>query len=133
MFACSEYTDQVDQIAVMLNFHPQLRSLSNAADFSALRHQVLSRNLANVNTPQYQREDVEVAVTAGSDPQRVQDFASAGLRIVKDQTAAVRADGNNVDIDAEIGALQQNAMSYQTIVQLMSSHLGLMRQAIDGT
>ena len=43
-----------------------------------------------------------------------------------------RADGNNVDIDREIGQLNKNAMLQQTYVQLLSTYLEQMRLAIQG-
>lgn len=116
----------------MLPIHPQLESLARAASFSALRHQVLSRNLANVNTPNYQREEVAVVSSPGS-AASPRDMDSSGLQVVKDLTPSNRSDGNNVDVDAEIGMLQQNAMTYQTVMQLMASQLDTMRRAMDGS
>ena len=46
--------------------------------------------------------------------------------------AAVRADGNNVDIDREMGALNRNALIYQTYAQVLASRLATMRSAITG-
>ncbi|MEJ7590453.1 MAG: hypothetical protein WKF77_02820 [Planctomycetaceae bacterium] len=43
-----------------------------------------------------------------------------------------RADGNNVDIDREMGQLNKNAMLQQTYVQLLSTYLEQMRLAIQG-
>ncbi|MCA9031614.1 MAG: flagellar basal body rod protein FlgB [Planctomycetaceae bacterium] len=116
----------------MSNIHPQLNSLSHAADFASLRHRVLSRNIANVNTPNYQREDVEFAETFAEANKSGHAHSHAELRIVKDNAPSDRADGNNVDIDAETSALQQNAMTYQTVVQLMAGHLQSIRTAIEG-
>ncbi|MEZ5944386.1 MAG: flagellar basal body rod protein FlgB [Planctomycetaceae bacterium] len=116
----------------MSNIHPQLNSLSDAAGFASLRHRVLSRNIANVNTPNYQREDVEFSETLAEATKQGQAHQPAELRVVKDNSPSDRADGNNVDIDAETSALQQNAMTYQTVVQLMVGHLQSIRTAIEG-
>ena len=131
-FDCGNCNDYADY-SIMLTIHPQLGSLLRAANYSSLRHQVLSRNLANVNTPNYQREDVEMAEPSPASSAGPQDLSTSGLRIVKVDSPSMRSDGNNVDIDAEIGAIQQNAMAYQTVTQLMSSHLDSMRRAIRGS
>lgn len=41
-------------------------------------------------------------------------------------------DGNNVDIDREMGALSKNALLYQTYAQVLSTQFNMMRSAITG-
>src|SRR5204863_397644 len=69
------------------------------------RQGVLAGNLANIDTPGYVRKDVDfhgalsAALQAGDDP------SGAGFAAADDTAAAVRADGNSVDVDAENSAL----------------------------
>ena len=45
-------------------------------------------------------------------------------------TGAERLDGNNVDIDAEMGRLSNNALLYNAYTQILASRIGSMRSAI---
>lgn len=105
----------------------QLDLMSRMMDVAETRHRIISHNIANVNTPGFHRlevsfEDVLNHAT-GDDSQQLVIREQAGL--------PERADGNNVDIDREVGALQKNATAYQTYAQLMASQLQLMRRAIE--
>lgn len=112
----------------------QIDLLSQLLDSAQLRNRVISQNVANVNTPGYRALDVsfeeQLAKTLSSlgdakalDTQP-QVHEVSGLR--------VRADGNNVDIDREMGQLSKNTLFYQTYSQILASKLSTMRSAITG-
>jgi flagellar basal-body rod protein FlgB len=106
--------------------------LSKLLDVAVLRHQVIAHNVANVNTPGYHRLEVSF------ENQLEQVLHSAGN--VKDVQALVheaadgpvRADGNNVDIDEEMGLLTKNNLLFSACTQLLSHHITQMRSAISG-
>ena len=121
----NDSTDKQD----MLNFATQIDSLARVAELATQRHQVLANNLANVNTQGYQRLDAPFA-----DEVRRQLLAEGSLDTVQPQVAptgepTTRLDGNNVDVDREIGSLGQNALLHQTVTELLSSRLGMLRRA----
>ena len=101
-------------------------------DAAELRHSVISHNLANVNTPGYQRLEVvfdDFLDEAGT----AQNGESTARPIVQEeQGLPARADGNNVDIDREAVKLEKNALSYQTYSQLLASEIQMMQRAIKG-
>jgi flagellar basal-body rod protein FlgB len=107
------------------------RALVTLLDATALRHRVLSGNLANADTPGYIRKDVDFeeqladAVKNGT----VSDFKPL---ITEDTTAMARADGNNVAIDNELSEINKNALLHQMAIQLMQSKLAMQRAAILG-
>jgi flagellar basal-body rod protein FlgB len=100
---------------------------------SELKHRVFSQNLANVNTPGYQRLKVDFD-EALSQHLGAGDGGELALepQVVADGSRSARADGNTVDIDLEIGELQRNALMYQTYSQILASQFGTMRRAISG-
>lgn len=104
--------------------------MMNAAE---VQHRVISHNIANVNTPGYRRLEVSFRDMLNGEHSHWQaGTADVPSYIVREQTGLPeRADGNNVDIDTEVGALQKNAMAYQTYAQLMASQFQLMRRAIE--
>lgn len=115
----------------MLGFPKQTELLTKLMEVSEVRHRVISQNLANVNTPGYTRLKVEFDEALSRE---LQDGDATGAQIepavVEDKQLPVRADGNNVDVDLEIGELQRNAMMYQTYSQLLASQFATMRLAI---
>jgi flagellar basal-body rod protein FlgB len=116
----------------MQSFNPQFDLLSRLISATDLRQRVISNNLTNVNTPNYQRLDVDFETQLA---QELTGHSSqvAAPRIVEVRGLTSRADGNNVDIDREIGHLGKNAMLQQTYLQLLGSHLEQMRLAIEGS
>lgn len=108
-----------------------LRELLSAAD---MRYQVISQNVANVNTPGYKRQDVDfqgllAKALADADGN---DLGEMQARVYEVGGLAARADGNTVDIDLEMGQLSKNALMYQTYAQVLASNLAMMRSAISG-
>jgi len=113
---------------------PQINSLNQLMNAAQLRQSVISQNLANVNTPGYQRLDVQFEellaehLRSGKSP----PGEGPAPRVVPEKGLNQRADGNNVDVDREISQLNRNAMMYQTYSQLMASQFDLLRRAASG-
>jgi flagellar basal-body rod protein FlgB len=128
---CSDHPDCVDA-DLMQSFSPQFDLLGRLISATDLRQRVISNNLANVNTPNYQRLDVEFETQLAQELTG-KTHASAAPEIVTTMGLAARADGNNVDIDQEIGQMNKNAMLQQTYLQLLGNHLEQMRLAIGGS
>ena len=116
----------------MQSLNPQFDLLGRLITAAETRHRVISNNIANVNTPNYRRLDVsfeeQLARELAGDP-----AVQAQPEIVQTPGLVARADGNNVDIDREIGQLNKNAMLQQTWIQLLASDLEQMRLAISGS
>ncbi|MCA9187025.1 MAG: flagellar basal body protein [Pirellulaceae bacterium] len=109
----------------------QFGVLARALEVGSARHQVVSQNLANVNTPGYRAAEVRFEEEMAS-YLRHGDTDSNGPAIHVLEGGAQRIDGNNVDIDQQIGLLQENASRFQACMQLLSSQLQTMRSAITG-
>jgi flagellar basal-body rod protein FlgB len=94
------------------------------------RQQAISANLANVETPDYHArtvsfEDSLRAALGDGDP--------GGMAIdVHESLAATRMNGNNVNIDFELLAQQENNLRQQLVVQALNSKYALVRTAILG-
>ena len=110
----------------------QFELLSRLMDASQTRHSVVSQNVANVETPGYQRLEVnfEEALARELSASHSKQKTPAAIEIVIDDASPMRADGNNVDIDREMGVLSKNAMLYQTYSQLLASKLSMMQRAM---
>ena len=116
---------------IMGNKLEMLKQLTNAAD---LRQRVVSQNIANINTPGYKSLEVnfEDALVAELGRKRSTQSSGAQPEVGRVDNLTMRNDGNNVDLDREIGQMNKNALLMQTYLQLMGSEMKMMRQAIDG-
>jgi len=106
-------------------------------DLTALRHEAIASNLANVERPHYRRIDVVPNFSAelrqaleSGNPQRI---ASVQPELATDLTAiASRKDGNTVQLESELLKMNQNFLEHQLETQLVSGALMKMRLAITG-
>lgn len=112
----------------------QFDTLTRLLSISEFRHHVISQNIANVNTPGYRRRDVsfEDAVKQILDAETGETSRVVEPEIREVEGLPLRADGNNVDIDREMGELGKNSLLYQTLAQVLASRLATMRSAITG-
>jgi len=113
----------------MLNFSTEIDSLARVAELATQRHQVLANNLANVNTQGYQRLDGDFADEVRKQLLAGESLDTLQLKVAPSGESTTRLDGNNVDVDREIGLLSQNALLHQTVTELLSSRLGMLRRA----
>lgn len=107
-------------------------ALSRMIDVAEQRHSVISQNIANVNTPGYRARDLEFETTlsaqlSGNGRGPVSETES---RIVLQAGLPIRTDGNNVDLDREVGQLNQNALLHQTYTQVLAGYFDALRRAI---
>ena len=106
-------------------------ALERALQGAALRHEALSENIANVNTPGYQRRDVDFhSALQAAMPAGRGALASVPFAASVDGAAPVRADGNSVDMDAEAAGLAQNALEYEALSQVLRARDEIVRSAI---
>lgn len=107
--------------------------LTRFMDVSALRHQVIANNIANVNTPEFRtlivdfEQSAERSLASGTaELQRIQPELRA------DPNAIERSDGNTVDVDQEMARLHKNDLMFRTYAQVLATQLNMMRSAIAG-
>jgi flagellar basal-body rod protein FlgB len=104
-------------------------SLESALRGASMRQTLLTDNLANVNTPGYQRKDLDFhaelrAAQAAGDP------AAVEFQPTTDPSRTVRADGSGLDADQESAALAKNSLEYQALVQVMGARIGILQTAM---
>lgn len=105
-------------------------SLETALRGAGFRQTLLADNMANVNTPGYQRKDVDFHSAlreAQASGESLEDL-SFGATVESNRT--VRVDGNGVDADQEAAALATNALEYQALVQVAGARTAILQTAI---
>jgi len=104
-------------------------------DASVLRQKAISSNIANVETPYYQRVDVNPGFASelkrAISTQNVDTVGQVKAKISIDQTAvALNRDGNTVQLEKELVLLQKNMIAHQLQTQMISGRFSKLRQAI---
>lgn len=118
--------------------------LEKGLDASWMRSQVISNNIANVDTVGFKSSRVdfesEFQSALNSDgfalkKTRAKHFdisspSNVNINVVKNSNTSMRMDGNNVDIDYENAELAKNTIYYNTLVQQISSEFRRLNMAI---
>ena len=132
----------------LFNFSHQLLELSMRV--RGARHEVLSANVANADTPGYRPRDIDFAAmmrtavemddtSAGSREQQMERLLASPLDLQpvvsesatpNDRHGEDRLDGNGVSLDRQIALLNENALSYEASLTLFSRTLASLRYAI---
>lgn len=127
------------------NMFSNTQWLERGLDASWMRSQVISNNIANVDTAGYKssRVDFESAFESALNNKDFSlkktrakhiDFSEASnvnIKVVKNKNTSMRMDGNNVDIDYENAELAKNTIYYNTLVQQISSEFRRLKMAIN--
>ncbi|MBQ3545052.1 MAG: flagellar basal body rod protein FlgB [Lachnospiraceae bacterium] len=124
------------------NVYNYVNVLDKAADASWIRNEVISNNIANVDTPNYKRQDVEfetylLAQLQGANSSNLSatvagmDLDSLNSTIYTDSSLlSYRLDGNNVDIDTENVELASNQLKYQALVGSIVNEFSMIKSAM---
>lgn len=122
------------------NAYNYINVLDKAADASWLRNELLSNNIANVDTPDYKRRDVTfesylmTAVTGEDNLDSVVNNIELSTLNPTTYTEfsglSYRYDGNNVDIDTESAELAKNQIRYYNLVDSMTQEFSRIRAVL---
>ncbi|MDR1531054.1 MAG: flagellar basal body rod protein FlgB [Clostridiales bacterium] len=95
--------------------------IETAMQASVLKNDVILNNIANADTPNYKRKDVEFESILRDTLESAGKPGGADLSKLKprvyvaDQNYSYRLDGNNVDIETEMVGFYQNSTKYDTM------------------
>ncbi len=125
-----------------------LTQLSVAMKLRAINQEVISSNIANINTPGYRcksidfQKEIEKILTPDhfklklliTHKDHIQDKESSSLdvnpKIEECNTPVIGNDKNNVDLDREMAKLAKNQLLYNAYVQLFSKKVRMLKDAI---
>lgn len=114
------------------NVFDYVNVLDKAADAAWLRNDAISNNIANADTPNYKRQDVNFESQLAK-ALKCSRYQSMDAKVANVKTSRLnpitytdyagysyRVDGNNVDPDTEGVYLAQNQVTYRGLVASMS-------------
>jgi len=107
-------------------------------DASVVRQEAIASNIANVDTPGYRRLDVasDFATQLRTSLESGKFSEADALRpsIIEDPTArSIRPDGNSVEMENELLAMNRNSVEYDYLTEVVSRNIKQMKIAINGT
>lgn len=106
--------------------------LGTSLDAASTRNDIISNNIANVNTPNYKRKDIRFETELKHAFSRAdQDTVDARVKKLDLEALApevytdyaelsYRYDGNNVDINNENAILAKNQIKYNGLMELLN-------------
>ena len=117
-----------------INFDSATTSLQQSLDLRLKRQQLLTSNIVNSDTPNYQPRDLEFeGFLKSAEAAGLPEGAEPALdRVVDRPNQADTLDGNAVNRDEEIGKASDNLMRYTTALELMQRKMAILRYAING-
>lgn len=123
-------------------FDKAIDRLTTGLEYTSRRHEVLTRNVANMETPGYKALDVTFedflrpARVAAGDVQQVNIGSGRPgdprAQVVYATDGPPREDGNDVNLDRQMARLAENTLFNHTLVQLLASRFATVKQAISG-
>jgi flagellar basal-body rod protein FlgB len=119
-----------------LLFDPTSNLLSDMIRATTLRQRILASNLANVETPAYEAQEVAfdkvLAEAQGESPGAAAALPRIQPVVRPDPDGAIRRDGNTVDLDRQMTKLAENTLWHNGLVQILVSRMNVMKAAIKG-
>ncbi len=121
-----------------------IKLMENFADYCAVNNKVIRKNIANIGTEGYQREDVVfkdvlnenmTSMLKTTDPRQiggtnVPDAPEYEIKVDKSNNNASGI--NNVDIDKEMSNLAENSLNFSFITQKMGDYFKNIQMVISG-
>lgn len=117
--------------------------IKKSMEASNTRSQVISNNIANVNTANYKRYYVSFEDTLKNsidnlslkktNSKHLDDGNGFGTVSVKQDTASsMNSDGNNVDIDTEMASQAKNTLMYEALISQANNRISSEKLVING-
>ena len=116
--------------------------LGSSLDAASARNDIISNNIANVNTPNYKRKDIRFETElkhalARSDKDTVDarvknlDLEALTPEVYTDYAElSYRYDGNNVDINNENAILAKNQIKYNGLMDLLNKYFAGLKSVM---
>lgn len=123
-------------------FDRSVGGLEKAMDLTWRRNQALISNVTNAETPMYRALDInfaqELKTAFGKQTESLTktdgkhlDITGDGMaHTVLDYSSPTKPDGNNVDMDLQMGRMVQNSGDFMNAAKLIRRQLGIIKTAI---
>ena len=119
-----------------LLFDPTSGLVSDMIRATTVRQRILASNLANVETPGYEAQEVAfdkvLAEARGQSVGAPAELPEIRPVVRPDPDVAIRRDGNTVDLDRQMTKLAENTLWHNGLVQILITRMNTMKLVIKG-
>ena len=102
-------------------------AMEKAMDVMSARQRVIASNLANVDTPGYKAQKLDFEASL----RNAMNGAEQAMVVEASDAPALSLDGNNVDMEGELGDMSRNKTMYNLTAQLISAKLRSISQILE--
>jgi flagellar basal-body rod protein FlgB len=111
---------------------PSNKTLERLLDYSALKHKIIGQNIANANTKNYQRRDVEFKELLANDIKNLSKSSKSELKVNVDEVTPIISEGNNVDVNREMADLAENSIMFKFASKKINAYYQAIQSVIKG-
>ncbi|MCB0730132.1 MAG: flagellar basal body rod protein FlgB [Ignavibacteriae bacterium] len=113
---------------------PTNKTLENLLDYTSIKQKVIGQNIANANTKNYIRRDVEFKEVLDN---RIKNLANkdqkdARFEVKVDEETPVIANGNNVDVNREMADMAKNSIMFKFASKKLNGYFQSLQSVIKG-
>ncbi|HVU15748.1 MAG TPA: flagellar basal body rod protein FlgB [Candidatus Didemnitutus sp.] len=107
-------------------------------DAAALRQEAIAANIANAETPGYRRVDLapnfadQLKAQLANGTLNTDDDSVRPTLTADTNARSVRPDGNSVEIEHELLAMNKNSVDYDYLTEVVSTNIKQLKMAITG-
>lgn len=131
-------------------FNSNMKMVEKSLDAYSKRAKTLANNIANVNTPNYKRQDIQFekllenaisedmgskisGITSNDKHFKINpksNLENLEPKVITEITTTMRNDGNNIDIEKEQAEFAKNNIRYKFATSKISQDFGLLKSVI---
>jgi len=125
-------------------FGKTFNHLEHGLNYSHLKNEAITNNLANIDTANYKAKNVEFKSLL--DKEQKNQFKATrthprhlyfgpenkGFRIYANPSTRYNHNGNNVDVDKEMVELGNNQIYHQSLIDRLNGEFGILQNVIRG-
>lgn len=123
-------------------FSNTITALQQGLQYSSIKSEVISQNIANADTPNYKamkvgfRTELDAAIEVASvkSDERHFDFQASKASPIKMglDSQNYNSTGNSVDMDSEMSELAQNQIYHHALIERLNGQFNTLRNVIKG-
>jgi flagellar basal-body rod protein FlgB len=113
---------------------PSNKNLERLLDYTSIKHKVIGQNIANANTKNYLRRDVEFKDLLNDKMKNLsktqQNKSEFNVKI--DEESEIIANGNSVDVNKEMADLAKNSIMFKFASKKINGYYQTLQGVIRG-
>lgn len=113
---------------------PSNKNLEQLLNYTSLKHKVIGQNIANANTENYRRRDIEFKelLNNGMKSLSKSKDSKSEFSVKIDEQSEVIANGNSVDVNKEMADLAKNSIMFKFASKKINGYYQTLQGVIRG-